>query len=276
MNKRTLTAAAIALVFALAIAAPVFAQSMSHSVDYNLNGTITLDKTVGHFCNTGAEMKQEIRGAGTMTKSTDLYMEEGYLDVDDNNDWIAAADSSLSVMTAIKLCAPAKHVYADTARAVAAGMDGEVVPVEDLYSYGLDLLDPNDEAYFEALTSQIWAARVSADPGFSGQLNTDFQAASGPYSDTKNDKSFGWWPDADDNIKLTSGKDFVGQYFNIDQFARTSQGTTQRYIDISSPFSHAYLHEDMTVVGMAEVAETFSMMNVKKGAEVTTKWWDVF
>ncbi len=45
----------------------------------------------------------------------------------------------------------------------------------------------------------------------------------------------------------------------IEQKAGTTQGTVKRYVDISSPWSGAYLHEDMSVVGSAEIIESFTM-----------------
>jgi len=288
VSKRTLIALSVALVFVLAITAPVFAQDMSHTVEYNLNGTIDLEKTVGHFCNTGAEMKQTIKGAGTMTKVSDIYMKEGFVTVEDSNDFVAAATSSLTVTTAIKLCAPPKYVFGEEADGF--GEEGEVVPVvgprwDAIYrADGTNFDDPE----FDALTQQIWAVQVSADPGFSGRVDTNFTAASGPYGGLDDeaaeaedadfaDDEFGWYrDDSDEPWSLWVGEDFVGQYFMIDQFARTSQGTTKRYIDISSPFSHAFLHEDMTVVGRAEVRESFEMMNIAEGSEASVDWWNLF
>ncbi len=45
----------------------------------------------------------------------------------------------------------------------------------------------------------------------------------------------------------------------FEQQAGTSQGTVKRYADISSPWSGAYLYENMRVVGSAEINETFTM-----------------
>ncbi|MDW7739550.1 MAG: hypothetical protein SCJ97_05765, partial [Bacillota bacterium] len=208
MKKRTLVAVALAVIFTLALAAPVFAQDMTHSVDYDLDGTISLKKHVGHLCNTGAEMKQVIAGAGTMMKSTDAYMMAGYLTVDDDNDWIASATSSLSVITAIELCAPAKHVYdfpdepngeVSAPLSNGNGSDGDVYfDVEDLY----------DRDDIKPLTKQIWAAEVKADPSFSGNMHTDFTAAYGP-GPGDGDDEWGW--DEDDEVEV--GEDYVGNYF---------------------------------------------------------------
>jgi len=145
----------------------------------------------------------------------------------------------------------------------------------------------------EPLTDQVWAVQVSPDPGFSGTLTQDFEAAYGPYEGVLTDgpgadflgpetdhtihrDGFGFRTDNDGYRVIVTGDDYVGNYFNIDQFARTSQGTTRRYIDISSPWSHAYLYEDMEVVGMAEIEESFAMDNLAPGAEAIADWWDLF
>jgi len=52
----------------------------------------------------------------------------------------------------------------------------------------------------------------------------------------------------------------------IEQEAGTSGGTVKRYIDISSAWSGAYIHENMTVEGKAEIKESFSMNNIKPGS----------
>ena len=145
----------------------------------------------------------------------------------------------------------------------------------------------------DGLTNQIWAVQVSPDPGFSGALTQNFEAAYGAYEGRLDDgpaygyglpeadheihqDAFGFRVDDDGYWVTVTGDDYVGNYFNIDQFARTSQGTVRRYIDISSPWSHAYLYEDMEVVGMAEIEESFVMDNLAPGAEAVSDWWDLF
>ncbi len=53
----------------------------------------------------------------------------------------------------------------------------------------------------------------------------------------------------------------------IQQGSSTSQGTVQRYIDISSPHSGAYVFENSKVVGTATVTESFSMGNLPPGSD---------
>jgi len=154
------------------------------------------------------------------------------------------------------------------------------VPGEDYQTWEVD-----------ELTDQIWAVQVEADPGYSGGLSQDFEAAYGSYGGIIDDPEGDvpgavdgfdgddfWYfqPDEDGVLGVTKGDDYVGNYFEIDQMARTSQGTTQRYIDISSPWSGAYLHEDMTVTGMAEIEEDFEMGNLEPGEEAVPDWWDLF
>lgn len=63
----------------------------------------------------------------------------------------------------------------------------------------------------------------------------------------------------------------------INQSASTSGGTVKRYIDISSPWSHGYLHEDMSVVGKASITESFTMDNMSPGSKAGSGFddWDI-
>jgi hypothetical protein len=110
---------------------------------------------------------------------------------------------------------------------------------------------------FQPLTDQIWAIYVSADPGHSGSISTKAVAA------------YGLPANVDD-------EDYVGNYFNIEQKSYVSSGVTKRHIDISSPVSHGYLSESMSVVGMAKITDSFSMLNYPAGSAVTLSWWDFF
>jgi hypothetical protein len=196
VKKRTFVAVALAVVFVLALAAPAFAQDMSHSATYNLDGDISLEKQVGHLCNTGAEMKQTIYGQGKMEKVMDVYMEQGLVTVADTNDWVTAPDAvrNLTVTSVIELCAPPKYTYDDdefTGVVHPWAMYCEDVP---LTWYGWDagddffLGDPwgntanIDDSQWDAVSKQIWAVQVEAAAGFSGNLHQNFEAAYGPYS----------------------------------------------------------------------------------------------
>jgi len=156
----------------------------------------------------------------------------------------------------------------------------------------------------EGLTDQIWAVQVEANPGESGTMTQDFEAAYGPFGGwapsvhTTNvdllrgllpledgeeadipdwgDRDWFVWQDEDEIWRVKEGDEYVGNYFNIDQLASTTDGTTKRYISISSPWSHAFIEEDMTVVGMSEIKETFEMDNLLPGEAVVPDWWDLF
>ena len=138
----------------------------------------------------------------------------------------------------------------------------------------------------KGLTDQIWAVQVEARPGESGRLVQDFEAAYGPYGGVIEDPDGSvpsggkdkWFfqPDQDGKWKPTVGEDYVGNYFHMDQMAYTSDGTIRRYMSISSPWSHAFLKEDMSIEGRAEIADSFTMDNIAPGAEFFSDWWSMF
>ncbi len=291
--KRTLVAVALAVVMVVALAAPAFAQ-MTHSAAYEFDGTIDFKKQAGHWCNTGAEVLQTIVGNGVMDKTQTVSMVPGRITMEDDNNWVAGA-TPLTVTTVWHLCAPPKFEYDSDAYEV------PIIPtIGDLYGgTGFNNATVWDNAAakgYDALTDQIWAVQVQADPGFSGNLYQDGVAAHGPYggeetvSPAAYAESDSWtWRNSDSwklfNVDKTAdgkgarpgvGPNYVGSYFDMDQHARTSQGTLQRYISISSPFNHGYLMEDMSVVGKSDVQETFSMSNLPAGADMPGLWWDIW
>ncbi len=235
------------LILATAVSAVNDDSEIIHTVTYQLDGTIDLKKHVGHFCNSGAEMKQVITGQGFLTKATDLTMPAKALYFDDNNDWTTAEEAirNLVVTTAIKLCSPAKHTYRDNGRVV-------VVPDRDLYrAIDRETYDPE---VMEPLTDQIWAVSVEAFAGQTGFVNTDFDAA----------------------FRVSRSRPFRGDLFNIEQTAGTSQGVTRRFIDISSAVSHGYIYENMIVTGRSEIKESLEMLNYRaRPAKEEPEWdWD--
>ena len=310
--KKTIVAVALAVVFVMALAVPAFAQGMTHTATYEMDGTIDFMKQAGHLCNTGGEFKQTIYGEGEMSKVQSLSMSRYILTMEDTNDFIAG-DAGLVVTSVLELCAPPKYegtitdwVYGDdagwrvlstdtfvpTAFEVEAGWTNDRTPrdvllehyagdpaeqagvlamteAEVLAALGEDL-DYISTVTFSPVSSQIWAAQVEADPGYSGNLHQDFTAAYGPWEETAD----GWW--VTDAGTVAVGDDYVGNFFEIEQMARTSMGTVQRFIDISSPWSHAYLMEDMSVVGKSEISEAFGMTNIGPGDEVVGLWYDLF
>jgi hypothetical protein len=256
---------------------------------------------------------------------------------------------NLTVTSVIHLCAPPKYVLGKVnVESIAAAIDeefetdlsseieiieaiqavldkheGATIPVPVLYEllqgYGgavagafLAYLGLDIDNYIEPLTKQIWAVQVEAQPGWSGNLHQDFEAANGPWayahSNVLGNRDDAWWfvdgegedtwgnfigslfnggPDLDwEDLEailtggmvfdVKSGKDYVGNYFDIEQMARTSQGTVKRFIDISSPWSHGYVFEDMTATGYVEVSDAFSMKNLAPGSESIPEWWELF
>ncbi len=110
---------------------------------------------------------------------------------------------------------------------------------------------------YKPLTGQIWANYVSADLGQIVSVSTSGEATYGLPANTDDE-------------------DYVGDYFNIEQQSYVSSGETKRQIDISSPVSHAYLSESVSVIGMAKITDSFSMENLPEGSAVATSWWDLF
>jgi hypothetical protein len=304
--KRTLVAVALVIVFVMALAAPAFAQSITHSATYQMDGVINFKKQMGHLCNTGAEIKSTIMGSGQLDKVQTVSMEKGKITMKDANDGVAGA-TPLTVTTVWELCSPPKFTYD-------AGLEVDYVPnVVELYHggaagysvplpwnsgghpFGTAVGSPWDiaEDYgFGAVSDQIWAVQVQADPGFSGNLHQSGEAAYGAFGGVELGSYDDWveatdWTTkgllkdsdtwkyfASDGVKV--GPDFVGNYFSMNQHARTSMGTLKRYISISSPFSHGYLMEDMSVVGKSDVKEAFMMGNLPQGADIVGTWWDLF
>ena len=285
--KRTLVAVALAVVLVMALAAPAFAQ-INHSATYEMDGVIDLKKQAGHACNTGAAVKQTIVGSGVMDKVQTVSMKKGLISMDDDNNWVAGA-TALTVTTVWELCAPPKYTYDDGEVSDAVvGLGAMYANLDEPFTWGTgDVLDGTtvamiaDENNWDAVSDQIWAVQVAADPGFSGNLKQSGEAAYGPYEagDAYNtddewdlkDASWGW-----DGVKAAVGPDYVGNYFTMDQHARTSQGTLKRYISVSSPFNHGYLMEDMSVTGKSDITETFAMANLPKGSDIVGLWWDLF
>lgn len=118
---------------------------------------------------------------------------------------------------------------------------------------GSTFANQTDEV-FEPVSEQVWAVSVSADPGHEGVLSQSFEAA----------------------YRFDDETEEVENYFNIEQHAYTLSGETRRYIDISSPESHGYVMDDMTVTGMADIRETFSMDNRVNVVTAVLDWLDLF
>jgi hypothetical protein len=106
---------------------------------------------------------------------------------------------------------------------------------------------------YTAVSDQVWGSGVSAYPGQTGSYSVGVQSAYGVYVDDED-------------------KDYVGDYFNLEQKSHVSYGETNRHMDISSPVSGAYLMEDAKVIGMAKIADAFSLVNHKPGLTLERDW----
>ena len=293
--KKAIAIIILAVLFVFTFAIPAFAQHLNFTTSYEMDGVINFEKQAGHKCNTGAEIKQTIIGSGSMDKTQSISMIEGQIMMEDDNNWIAGT-TPLTVTTVWDLCMPPKFVH---------GENEDVVPLLD--EKGQMLFNPvlmyqSDWSNYDALTDQIYAVQIQADPGFSGNLYQKGMAANGSYAtnpgfningainygnltyaSTSSDwrmlglaNNWVWGVNSYGRPTALTGPDFVGSYFNIEQHGRTSQGTQRRYISLSSPFSHGYLTEDMSVVGRSEIHDTVALNNLAPGSEMPSDWWILF
>ncbi len=57
------------------------------------------------------------------------------------------------------------------------------------------------------------------------------------------------------------------QEIGLTQQSGTTGGELRRLIDISSPWSGGYIHEDLTVIGRASITDSFTMNNLSPGSD---------
>ena len=290
-----------ALLFSV-IAAPAVAEDefsdydphdyrFDHFIRFDVGGRITIDRELGHACTTGAVKRQQVRGFGEMTRTERVRVAGNIIAIDEKTDWRAFDDaiSNLTVSTTIELChRPMSTVYSDTVDGVEVDV---VVPIYDplVVSGDIDV---------SAATRQIWAASVSTNPGEQGSYHSDFIAAygPGPYEEEFGaidprgerffyDEEYMWeyepgipYYDRDHRTRgYERGDYYVGNYFEIDQYAYTSGGEMTRFISMSSPFTNTYHREDMEITGMARIRESFEMHNLEGGPKaVTLVWYELF
>jgi len=275
-------------IFLLALAIPALAEGgtrFSHKADYLIDGMIEIDKQIGDPCTTGAAKYQTVRGYGRMTKSESLDIAPHIMAVEDTMDWTTAEDAirNLEVTNTIDLCARPKSVAAEAYQDEDYDIEqGDVIsPYHPLVVEGL--LSVN------SLTRQTWGNSAAPNPGHEGSYAADFIAAYGPGPREEDgiigefgeriffDEDYMWWFDNDEEDGIDRGDRYVGNYFDIDQYLYTSDGETRRFISISSPFSTGLLTEEMEVIGMTEVTETFSMDNIEPGPDaITLAWYELF
>lgn len=308
MNTRSqIIASVLAVLLFITLAAPVIAQPdtgvpsldrmterFSHTIQFVADGRITIDRQLGHDCTTGAVKRQTVRGFGEMVKSESVRIARRIMKVDEVTDWTTAEDAiqNLAVVTTIDLCSRAMS----TASQVYEVEGLEVMPGTVFQTYNPFVVDgtiPTDRA-----TDQRWATAVSVNPGEEGSFSSDFIAAYGPgpyealFGEISRegivyfyDDDFMWEYDPtvlySERDSLTRGYErgdyYVGNYFEIDQFAYTSDGELRRIISMSSPFNNALLEEELHVVGMASVRDSFDMHNLQGGPKaITLAWHELF
>lgn len=275
----------------IAMTAPVIAQDdtrIDHSIRYQLDGLISIDRELGHACTTGAVKRQTVMGYGEFNKTENVRIAPHIITVDEVSEWTTAVDAirNLAVTTTFDLCARPKSTAAFTYE----DPDGEyVINAGDVINPYHPLVVSGDLGVID-LTSQLWAASITPNPGQVAGYQSDFIAAygPGPYEEiygqiddfgfiTFYDDDFRWWFDPGEKDGISRGDYYVGNYFEIDQYAYTSGGEMTRFISISSPFSGALLIDDMAVVGRAEVRESFEMDNLKPGPKaITLAWHELF
>ncbi len=245
--KNLIISMVLVLVLITAFATVAYAENyMDHNVEYDMDGKIDLEKQSGYEYGTGARMRQVITGEGSMEKESSIFMEEGYIEVNDQQDWVTDEQAlrNLKVTNSIKLSSPPAFVYGEDDEAVWWEEVREAFRPVTLTDDSLPFNSARKRAdQWDALTNQIWAVSVEANPGHSGRVDADFEAA--------------YISEAAFNEIFLNTED----YFEIEQHAATSEGILRRYIDISSPKSLAFLHEDMSVDGTSSVSEEFSLFN---------------
>jgi hypothetical protein len=272
-----------------------------HTMIYDIGGRITIDREIGQACQTGAVKSTTVRGYGEMTKYENIRIRQNIMTIDEVSDWSvpAVAIEGLTVTTTIRLCNRPM-----TAAAEVYGVDDPLTPFYDERLQPGDIINIYDPQVVDGtiktynLTGQIWAAAVATNPGHSGSYHADFIAAYGPGPYERKygveDKfgnvyfpgeEFMWTYDPavayfERNHRVYGydrGKYYVGNYFEIEQYAATTGGALRRYISISEPFENTFFEEDMSVIGRAAVREAFKMNNLTRGPKgITLAWYELF
>ncbi len=298
----------LVILLIVALAAPVIAKTSTlpppllqtdrlfeHSIIYKIGGLISIDRQLGHACTTGAVKHQQVSGYGDMTKSETVRMANNIITVDETTEWSTAANAlgGLTVTTTIQLCSRPMSAAAENYEVYS----GVIIEQDDIINvYNPYVVSGDIEVY--GLTRQLWATRLQTNPGHKGSYHSDFIAAygPGPYEEARGaidpdgqlffyDPKYMWeydgnvhYLDRDDKNKgYKRGEYYVGNFFEIEQVAYTSGGAMDRLISMSNPFENALLIEEMSVVGMASVRESFEMHNLIGGPKaVTLAWYELF
>jgi len=291
----TISASVIIL---LCIAASVIAQSdekFSHTVYYDIGGRIFIDRELGQTCNTGAVKRQTIIGFGEVRKAETVKIAANIMTVDETLDWNVPADAlgNLRVTSTIQLCSRPMSTVAEVYNID----ENHELKVGDIINTYHPLV-VEGKVKVNPVTTQIWAAALTTNQGHEGSLHSDFKAAygPGPYEDIYGaidqwgetfyyDSEYLWTykegiPHYDRDHRRRGykrGDYYVGNYFTIEQYAYTSEGSLRRYISMSSPFENTVLIEEHEVIGRAAVREAFELKNLIGGPKaVTLAWYELF
>jgi len=298
---------ALVALLAIIITGPALASDnprIEYTADYDAKGRIDFERVIGHECYTGAEKTQTIKGYGDFTKSDEVKIYRHVVTHKDKTDWSVPEDAigGLTVTTVIDLCArpmsTADHDYIENDELIYEGIDEATA--DFVYErYGLregDIINPYHPLVVDGTievspkTEQVWANQIRTVPGHEGTYHADFIAAYGPgpyaphYDEEflwELDKSKEgyelWWHDDTKEFGVDYGDRYVGNYFDIEQYAYTSSGEMRRFISVSEPFEKRFLEEAFLVTGTAEVEEAFSMDVLPPGPDaVPLEWYELF
>jgi hypothetical protein len=286
------------ILFFLAITAPVIAQTderFTHTIYYDIGGRIAINRQLGHECTTGAVKRQTINGYGEVKKAETVKIAANIITVDETLDWSvpAGALGNLSVVTTINLCSRPMSVVAEVYKIDA---DNELKVGDIINTYHPLVVDGTIKVASKG--AQTWATALTTNPGFEGSYHSDFKAAYGPgpyeakfgaidkYGNTfYYDPEYMWeyrvgvhHLERDHKTKgYKRGDYYVGDYFNIEQYAYTSGGSLRRFISMSNPFENTFVETELAVDGRAAVRDAFAQHNLKGGPKaITLAWYELF
>ncbi len=299
------TALIIISLILIAITTPVIAQDIppvlknpdlifEHSIVYDIGGMISINRQLGDKFSTGAVKYTTVRGYGEMTKVENVRIAANIIKIDEVSDWNVPVNAinGLTVTTVIDLAsrpmAAATHVYNE---------NGYDIKKDDIVNIYHPLVVSGD-LEVKRLTQQLWSTRLVTNPGHTGSYHADFIAAygPGPYEQEFGvttlmgnvhffEEKYMWTyeegihPNDRDHRRdgYDRGDYYVGNYFSINQFAYTSGGEMQRLISMSNPFENTLLIEDLRVIGMASIRESFDIHGLIGGPKaVTLAWYELF
>jgi hypothetical protein len=297
-SKLLLFYSLLLILFFLALSAPVIAQTdekFTHTIYYDIGGRIAINRQLGHECTTGAVKRQTINGYGEVKKAETVKIAANIITVDETLDWSvpAGAIGNLSVVTTIDLCSRPMSVVAEVYKIDA---DNDLKIGDVINTYHPLVVDGTIKV--APVSEQHWATALTTNPGHEGGLHQEFFAAygPGPYERALGaidkygrifyyDEKYMWeyregvsHLDRDHKTRgYKRGDYYVGDYFNIEQYAYTSSGSLRRYISMSNPFENTVLNQELDVTGMASVRDTFAQHNLKGGPKaITLAWYELF